>query len=486
MRRAGILLLATVLGAPAAAQSRLFVGARNLGMGGTGVGSSTDALAVYFNPAGMAFGAGFEVEVPLVTAEAEINGDLFNEVDQIDDLFDAKSLDEIQDALNDGTATREDLQTVLQAFLYEVPDLEGETEGAAVRGSAGPAFRYRNWGVSLSLAGNGGADGKVDLTAALALGAAGFAGAIPDPMPAACAGDTVCLDLADQLVAAGGGALDPARAEELVAAAGPALASDPRAQELLIDIVEATAQGGATLADNQSAAITTGILVSQLAFSYSHQVLGDKLAVGGNAKLMRGETYFQVTSVAALEDGEQTLEDILDTENTRSDTQVGLDLGVMYRPWPKVSFGLVGNNLNSPAFELSQDRGEIEFDPLFRVGAAYRPWTWFNIAADLDLNEVDSSVVSDHGHRYANLGVEFLAGRFFQGWLGAYSNLARSETEPSITGGFGFGIGRFTIALAAAVALDDVQVASGEDDQSYPRGAAASLQLGFRPGKNAG
>ena len=480
---AALLLLLLASAHPAAAQARVFVGARNLGMGGTGVGGSTDALAVEFNPAGMAFAPSWEVELPLITADAEIDGDLFREIDEIQDLFDLKSLDAIQADLDGGTATDEDLQTVLRAFLYEVPDLAGTADGATLRAIAGPAFRWKNWGVSLIFVGDGGASATVDLEHALSLGSGGFDNAIPDPTPGACGGDPFCLGFAGELIAASGGTLDQDRAEVLVSAAGTDLASDAQAQALLVDIVEATAQGDDTLADNQSSALTVGIVVSQVAFTYSHQLLGEKLALGANAKWMRGETYARLIPISELQDGEDTFRDIFDGDSTASDTQLGLDLGVMYRPGPAWSLGLVANNVNRPAFELSQDLGEIEIDPLFRVGAAYRPCSWFGVAADLDLNEVDSGVVPTISYRYANLGFEFLAGRWFQGWLGAYSNLARSGAGPSVTAGFGIGLGRFTIALAGAVALEDAQLATGEDPASFPTAAAASLQLGWRPHK---
>ncbi len=48
-------VVAVAAASSASAQNRYFVGARNLGMGSTGVGATSDALAVHFNPAGMAF-----------------------------------------------------------------------------------------------------------------------------------------------------------------------------------------------------------------------------------------------------------------------------------------------------------------------------------------------------------------------------------------------------------------------------------------------
>ena len=51
---------------------RLFVGSRNLGMGNTGVASTTNGLAVHFNPAAMAFAKSWDLHVPLITLDAQI------------------------------------------------------------------------------------------------------------------------------------------------------------------------------------------------------------------------------------------------------------------------------------------------------------------------------------------------------------------------------------------------------------------------------
>ena len=88
------LLLVTLLalGSTAHAQSRMFVGGRNLAMGGTGVGGTSDAMAVYYNPAGMAFSGGWEVQLPLISMDAELEGQTLSTIDTLLVLFEDADL----------------------------------------------------------------------------------------------------------------------------------------------------------------------------------------------------------------------------------------------------------------------------------------------------------------------------------------------------------------------------------------------------------
>jgi len=484
-------LVTVALTGTAGAQNRLFSGSRNLGMGNTGVGASQDALAVHFNPAGMAFNHGWEIQLPLIAADVQVGGPIFDDIDDISSLFvNAEStLDEIQARFDDRDATPEDLKTVLDTFLYELPDIElGGDNGGTGRVFTGPAFRWKNWGISTSILGNGGVDTTLDLESGLAFSSVGL-DAIPT-VPNACAGDQDCLDRADALVSATGIDTDeyPDLAETLVAAAGESLADDDVALAILEKMVLATIDGGLSLGDNESAIITTTALAAQVAFTYSHLIYQDKLSVGGNFRVMQGSTRAISASVNNIDTGRDTFEDsisdITDRLSTKTSTEVGIDLGVMYRPWEKFSVGLTAENINTPTFDFEDSFRTFELQPRARAGVAYRPFKWFNVAADLDLNEVDSQVIRDFGYQYANIGVEFLAGRWFSGWLGTYANFAAEDVNPTYTGGAGFGIGRFQISLSLAASSDTFTIArNDEDDLKLPTGAAASIMLAWREKK---
>jgi hypothetical protein len=269
--------------APALAQVRMMVGARNMGMGGTGVGSADDALAVHYNPAGMAFSQGWEFQFPLVSADAEVEGETLGNIDDLRSLFDESTLVEIQERLDRGDASLEDLVTALDAFIGELPDLATIDDGAAARAAVGPSYRRNHWGVSLFASSTGGLDALVDLSTGLSLSRGGIATAIPDPVePGACGGDPACLAYADELAQQTG--IDAPRAEVLVLAAGDNIDEDPNALGILTDIVNATLPGNPTLVENRSAVTTTGLVIAQAAFSWSRLIHQEKLSFGFNAR----------------------------------------------------------------------------------------------------------------------------------------------------------------------------------------------------------
>jgi len=469
--------------APAEAQQKFFVGARHLGMGNTGVGGSSDGLAVHYNPAGMAFTPSWDFQLPLATVDVDLQGDLISRLDEIGDLSDSIESANIAERLNGigVPVTQAELSQYLELYLYEVAELSQSDQGVVLQGSAGPAFRWKNWGVSLSVFGNGGAGATIDLSTGIALTSADFQTAIPNPVADACAGEPFCEGFATQLVAAGNGQLDQQRAEELAAAAGPQLQGNQVAQDLLLNIVTNTTQGDTTLADNASGSLTAGIFFSQVAGSYSHKIL-DNLAIGGNLKYMTGKTSLTFLTVQQISDGETLIEDVFDTNNTKTVSDFGLDVGVMWRPTPKWSLGLVGTNLNSPSFDFNNGRS-YDLDPVFRAGGTWAPTRWFNAALDVDLNEVESDVLPGLDYRYVNVGAEFLAGRWVAFRVGAFSNVAANNSDPSLTAGIGLGIGRFELSLAGSVSTATEEINVGADRESFPTGASVALQLAWRAGK---
>lgn len=412
-----------------------------------------------------------------MTLEADVRGSLLGQLDSIGDSADAAdaALDRLR---NGGAVSDQELEQVLDLFLYEVGSLNESGSGVTLQGSSGPAFRYKNWGVSVAAFGNGGAGAVIDLNTGIALTSSNFVSAIPNPDPNACMDVAFCEDMATRLVAAGNTQLDRPRAEELANAAGPRIEDNVAAQDFLVRIVQNTTAGDQTLGDNGSGAITAGVIYGQVAGTYSHKIISN-LAIGANLKYMTGETSLTVTRVSDLTDGEQIIEDIFDTNNTETVSDFGFDLGVMWRPTGNSSIGLVGNNLNSPSFDFSSGR-RYEFEPSFRIGGAWAPLKWFNVAADYDLNELDSQVLPGISYRYLNLGTEFRPLRWFHVQLGAFTNLAADNSDPAITAGLGFNIGPFEIALAGAMSTGVETISVGDDSQDLPREAAVALQLAWR------
>ena len=99
----------------------------------------------------------------------------------------------------------------------------------------------------------------------------------------------------------------------------------------------------------------------------------------------------------------------------------------------------------------------------------------------MDLNEVESGIIRDFGYQYANVGLEFLAGSWFAGRIGAYRNLSFDKAETIYTAGLGFAVKRFSIDLAVGAAANQAEITTGADSQSVPKGFAASVQFNWRP-----
>jgi len=466
----------------AEAQQKIFFGTRHLGMGNTGIGGSADGLAVHYNPAGMAFSRSWDFELPLATIDLGLEGDLIAKLDRIGDLIDETASTQA-DLENGVTVQPADLGKYLGLYLYEVAGLADLTQGAAVQATAGPAFRWKNWGVSVSGFGNGGVSAEIDLANGIGLTPVDWDDVIPSD-PAACQGSAFCLDFATQLFDATAPLskrLTMQQAELLANAAGTRLEGSQVAQQFLIDIVTSTAEGGSTLVDNGSGSLTAGIVFAQVAGSYSHKIR-DNLSVGGNLKYMTGETWLSFVDIADINQGKDLIDDLFDSDVTRRDSAFGVDIGVMWRPASRWSLGFVATNVNSPSFEFEGGRS-YDLDPSFRVGGTWAPLSWFNAALDFDLNEMDSNVIPGFGYRYVNAGVEFLAGRWVAFRLGGFTNVASDNSDPSITAGLGVGIGKFELSLAGAASTASTQLNVGDDEESFPNGASVALQLAWRAAK---
>ena len=75
-------LLAVLLPLQAAAVEFVFVGSRQMGMGGAGVATTTDSLATYWNPAGMAMSKKFDMRIQ-GGGQVVDRGDVFDTIKDI-------------------------------------------------------------------------------------------------------------------------------------------------------------------------------------------------------------------------------------------------------------------------------------------------------------------------------------------------------------------------------------------------------------------
>ena len=83
--RCAAALLALLLPLQAAAVEFVFVGSRQIGMGGAGVATTTDSLATYWNPAGMAMSKKFDIRIQ-GSGQFVDRGDVFDTLKDINRL----------------------------------------------------------------------------------------------------------------------------------------------------------------------------------------------------------------------------------------------------------------------------------------------------------------------------------------------------------------------------------------------------------------
>ena len=80
--RTGAVLLSILFPLQVAAVEFVFVGSRQMGMGGAGVATTTDSLATYWNPAGMAISKKFDVRIQ-AGGQGIDRGDVFDSIKNI-------------------------------------------------------------------------------------------------------------------------------------------------------------------------------------------------------------------------------------------------------------------------------------------------------------------------------------------------------------------------------------------------------------------
>ena len=77
--------IAILLPLQAAAVEFVFVGSRQMGMGGAGVATTSDSLATYWNPAGMAMSKKFDMRFQ-ASGQVVDHGDVFDSLKDINNL----------------------------------------------------------------------------------------------------------------------------------------------------------------------------------------------------------------------------------------------------------------------------------------------------------------------------------------------------------------------------------------------------------------
>lgn len=257
------------------------------------------------------------------------------------------------------------------------------------------------------------------------------------------------------------------------------------AVDLLIDIA---ASGGA-LNDNETAVAARGFAMAEIPVSYGWEV-NESLAFGVTAKAMMGRVLGTKVWVFDENNLDEAVESVSDTE---SDTLTfGLDLGALYRI-ENFQFAAVGHNLNRPTFDGYTDTitytrpdltivsydvvvPDVKIDPQVTLGAAYIPSRRFMLEVNYDALET-GTLLNGYDIQRLSLGSEFdvwaLALR-----IGAYKNLAMSDSDWVATVGVGVNIFGVHADVGGAYSLGDEVEYDGNEIPAEAR-IFASIGLDF-------
>lgn len=231
---------------------------------------------------------------------------------------------------------------------------------------------------------------------------------------------------------------------------------------------------------NNSAVTGMGMITVEPTFSFATR-LGENVLIGANAKMIYASTFIHSTNIRTVDI--DNFIDNMDASRTDSN-KAGLDAGIVIKLTESISMGIVGRNLNSPSFPIKgyiaqqegsgkvmtiYTDGELELEPQYRAGVAFRPLSFLTLSADYDISKNKSIGIPGYEDQTAAAGLEItLPKEIISIRGGVYKNLADSDSNPVYTAGLGIRL--FFLR---------VDVAGAYDFQEQESQVAASLALRF-------
>jgi hypothetical protein len=489
------LLVVTALVGPAcdAADWRV-VGSRQRAMGGAGVATADDTSAIYWNPAAVGFDTSWGVRLDAGFGIAFAPGT----ISELDSLV--QEIQALQAAYNDlqasltaidsGSGDQADLVDIFSFLLNELSGFQRHDLGMFIDADIGAKVHMRKVAVSAGMVAYFDGGLVADLTSlALSMDVDNALETAYERLDTALAGtplmdyydaaDGLPYEVSQELIqimneaGVSGATSNEVMADTIVYfashpvdGAGADL-SDPRVRQMLTNIIEATVEGTGEIVANETGIRAQGALVQEYAVAASIPIIPQKLSIGASLKLMSGSTYAgsatydPLVGTSSLNDAMQVLIDDIDGNGFAETNQIGIDLGVLWRPNRFLNVGLAGKNVNSPSFALPTGDGMFTLAPQWRAGVAVMPTRWITCALDMDVTENRSQVAQDFGARFLALGVEVSVLKILQVRAGMYGNLLAEGAKPAYTAGLGVKLGSaFSLDLAANLS-GDIAAAAG-------------------------
>ena len=214
-----------------------------------------------------------------------------------------------------------------------------------------------------------------------------------------------------------------------------------------------------------------------VSYAISSETPIGQVSVGAALKFMNAASKLSNRTLQITDNKNDIITDVKDTltgSGATRDSNVGLDLGVVYSPvdFSGLSVALSAKNLNAPKFKFKEN-GELKIKPQARLGAAWELGEWVTIAGDIDLtsNELVSASDAAKVQKSQKMG---LGAAFDMMFFGARAGVAKDLKQDNgaiLSLGLGFGF----LDIGAAVATKKSKV----DGTSYPRYFALTLGGGF-------
>ena len=496
-----------LLAANAAAMDSFFIGPRAMGMAGANVASTTDTTAQYYNPA--AFGFFNRTKEPAEGSATRIESDsnnmgrkswglglgaaagyrLHNEFGlYIDDL----SKIDYQRLSTDGLQSRSDLEDLIRLFKnLEGLDNPGNGVSATINGNLGVRINHfgigalalseasgqvisldtANLGFSMDAATVGSDIANIDMSGT-SYDSTGYTMQVFTPAQVS----ELCGTLGDPTCTT---TLEAVQRLDYIASQQNINSSDVQTTVELLNNSIGQSGTGTSLANNTTTVLLKGFGVLEVPISYGY-ALNDHISFGGNLKFMRGRVYANEVLVFDDNSGDTLSKS---DEYYEESSNFGIDLGVMAR-MDKLSFGLVGRNLNSPKFDgftktvtvngspVTITADDVKIRPQVAAGLAYIPFETLTLETDIDLTR-NATTFSDYRTQKFSVGLEWDAFRVLALRLGGYKNLAESDIGWVYTAGLGLNLWAARLDIAGAFAGEKTRF----DDKDYPKETRASLQL---------
>ncbi len=483
------------LSLPATGQGAEFLTPGAVGMGGAGVARNTDAYATYWNPAGLAFYQKTFSTRMNAGLGVNINSSMADNVDKLGKM----NVNDLKNLSFSGTSTdfAKNLSASAQAveFVGIINDLDHNKGTLVATPEALLAFQYRDFGLGLVVTSELGGFPVSDTTSvrpgdpasttpsAFATGI-GATGTVAQGTLFTSAQRT---QIVNAFVASGATSTDANNITnklEVQLQASGSNKSGQTAQQLadaMVHLANSFTLGAGSIENNTSTIELRGLALAEIPVSYGHKFdLGafGKLGLGASVKVMQGTVFYSSQQIVKLSNSSDVFKKVQDQKT--DSISYGVDLGALWRYedlplMGPVSVGFVAKNLNSPEFDAYQIAGrstpKVKVEPQLRAGIALAPFSWLNIAADMDVSR-NKTILAGVESQNVGGGVELYAS-----WIalraGAFKNIAVASSKPIVTGGLSVGPQWLRMDIDAAVATESARY----NNTTYPREAKVELGL---------